>query len=91
MYSMVRPCACRHVTVYALVWCLQSVRVPCEKAIRGSRALGSTALIIVQHATQQIAPLNWICASCACHWYRTPLINALVGPRLVVISDVRRQ
>src|SRR3712207_2020183 len=66
--------------------------VPCEKAIRGSRALCGAPVLGMEHSSQHVSPLDWTSPRPASHQrYWTLLIDALMWPRMVVVGDVRCQ
>ena len=45
----------------------------------------------MEHAAQDISPLDRTVPRCASQRHGTLLINALVGPRMVIVVDVGRQ
>ena len=67
------------------------LRVPCKKAICGMRALRRAAVIVMQHAAQDVAPLDRPVACCAFAAHRTLLAKALMRSRPVVVRHILGQ
>ncbi len=66
--------------------------VPCEKSVRSFGELCSTSVIIVEHAAQDISPLDWTSPRRAWHERNgTALINTLMWSRTIVVVDIRRE
>ena len=66
--------------------------VQCEKSIHSIGELCSTSVIIVEHAAQDVSPLDrTVPCDVSYQRHRTLLVNALVRSCVVVILDVRRQ
>ncbi|CAA9285309.1 MAG: hypothetical protein AVDCRST_MAG93-3481 [uncultured Chloroflexia bacterium] len=61
--------------------------VECEKPIRGMCELRRATVIVMEHSAQDIAPFDrTVPRGAARSWHGTLLINALMGPRMVVVG-----
>src|SRR3712207_1939834 len=72
--------------------CRRFYPVWCEKSICGIGLLCDTSVIVMEHATQQISPLDRTVPRCTSHQrYWTLLLNALMRSRVIVVVNIHRQ
>ena len=65
--------------------------VRCEKSIRGFRELRGGPIVVVQHAAQDVSPLDGTIPRNASSRQWAPLVDALMGPSMVVVVHIGRQ
>lgn len=63
--------------------------VPCEKSIHSVGQLCGAPILVVEHSTEEVAPLNQATPrSASPQWYWTALVDALLGSSTIVVVEI---